>query len=65
MATLQEYCETLSTSQLQALLQEECAGRGSMPTETILMVCDILSRRNPTLPSLRDTLIALCHAYLP
>ena len=64
MATLQEYCEKLSTSQLQALLREETENRGSMTTETILIVCDILASRDPSLPSVRQLLMTLCRAYL-
>ena len=65
MASLQEYCEKLSTTQLQALLREECAGRGELPPEGILAICEILSRRCPELPTVRQTLLELCRAYLP
>lgn len=65
MASLQEYCDLLSTSQLQAILQEECAGRGSLPAEAILTVCDALAKRDPALPSIHDALRTLCRTYLP
>lgn len=65
MASLQEYCTMLSTSQLQALLREECEGRGSLPLEGILSICGILAQRDPKLPDVRQTLLQLCRTYLP
>lgn len=64
MASLREYCEMLSTEQLKALLREECNGRGSLPMDTILMICDILSQRDTDLPGVRETLLNLCRSYL-
>lgn len=56
MASVREYCEMLSTSQLRALLQEEWEDRGKLPTDCILIICDILARRDPKLPPLRDAI---------
>lgn len=64
MASAQEYCEKLSTSQLQALLREEAEGRGALPQEIILVICDILSQRDPSLPDLNQLLRQICRAYL-
>ncbi len=64
MATVQEYLEMLSTSQLKALLREECEGKGSLPTDALLTICHILSQRDPALPTARQMLISLCHCYL-
>ena len=64
MASLKEYCEMLSTSQLQALLQEEAEGRGSLPQEVVLIICDTLSQRDPSLPDLNQLLRQICRAYL-
>ena len=64
MASVQEYCEMLSTSQLHSLLREECEGRGAMPAEMILLICDILSQRDPTKPDAREMLLRLCACYL-
>lgn len=64
MASMREYCELMSTSQLQSLLREEYEGRGTLPVDTILIICDILARRDPQLPSVKDSLRSLCHAYL-
>ncbi len=64
MATLQEYLRKLSTSQLQALLREEIENRGALPEQAILELCEILSERNPNLPTVKQTLLSLCHAYL-
>ena len=64
MASLKEYCEKLSTSQLQALLREECEGRGALTEEGILEICEILARRCPDLPTVKQTLLGLCRAYL-
>lgn len=63
MATIQEYCEKLSTSQLKALLREEAEGRGNLTDDAILLICDILSRRDPSLPSLGQKLQELCRIY--
>ena len=64
MATIQEYCEMLSTSQLQALLREECEGRGRLTPEIILAICDILAGRDPSLPTAHQLLQTLCRSYL-
>lgn len=64
MASVQEHCEKLSTSQLQALLREEAEGRGALLPEVILIICDILSRRDPAMPDLTQLLRQLCRAYL-
>ena len=64
MATLREYCEKMSDTQLQALLREECEGRGSLPQETILLICDILARRYPEKPAVAQVLRDLCRVYL-
>lgn len=64
MASFREYAEKFSTSQLQALLREECAGRGALATETILDICDILSQRDPELPTVRELILNLCRCYL-
>ena len=63
MASVQEYLEMLSTSQLQAILREECEGRGNLPIESILMICDILSQRNSRLPAIRASLLDVCRKY--
>ena len=64
MASVKEHCEKLSTSQLQALLREEAEGRGALLPEVILIICDILSRRDPAMPDLTQQLRQLCRAYL-
>jgi hypothetical protein len=64
MASMQEYFEKFSSSQLQALLREEAEGRGSMLPEVILAICDTLSRRDLSLPNVEDILRQLCRAYL-
>lgn len=64
MASVKEYCEKLSTSQLQALLREECAGRGNMTMDTILLICEILAKRNPAKPPVMDKIYELCRTYL-
>ena len=64
MASMQEYCEMLSTTQLQALLREEYSGTGNLPVEGILTICSILAQRVPSKPSLRETLRRLCESYL-
>ena len=65
MASMQEYCELLSTTQLQAILLEEFEGRGNLPMEAILTVCDALAKRDASLPAVHETLRSLCRAYLP
>ena len=64
MASLKEYCEKLSTSHLQALLREECEGRGNMTVDVILLICEILSERIPTKPPVIDKIHELCRCYL-
>ena len=64
MATLREYCEKMSDTQLQGLLREECEGRGSLPLEALLDICDILARRDPEKPSVESVLRDLCRVYL-
>lgn len=61
----QAYCERLSTSQLQALLREECAGRGDLPEDLILVICDILAQRDPSLPTAKQILLEIAARYLP
>ena len=64
MASLKEYCEKLSTRQLQALLREECEGRGNMTVDVILLICEILAERIPTKPPVIDKIHELCRCYL-
>lgn len=64
MASLREYCEELSTSQLRALVREECEGRGELPIETIMTICEILAARNPNLPSVKQSILNMCRIYL-
>ncbi len=64
MASLQEYLEMLSTSQLKAVLREECEGRGDLPPDALLTICRILSDRDTQLPSPKETLLNLCRSYL-
>ena len=64
MASVQEYCEMLSTSQLEALLLEEYNNRGALPMDVILLICQILSQRNPALPAIEDSLRELCKKYI-
>lgn len=64
MATVQEYLRKLSTSQLQALLREECEGRGALPEQTILELCEILAERDPNKPTVKQIRLDLCRCYL-
>ncbi len=64
MATVQDYLRKLSTTQLQALLREECEGRGDLPVEAILQICEILSDRESQRPTVKDILLRLCREYL-
>ncbi len=64
MASVKEYLEMLSTSQLQALLREECEGKGNLPLDAILLICQTLSGRDPTLPTPRQILLNLCQCYI-
>lgn len=64
MASLKEYCEKLSTSQLQAILREDCEGRGNLTIDAILMICEILAKRNPAKPPVLDKIHELCRPYL-
>lgn len=65
MATFREYCEMMSTEQLQAILREECDGHGNLPVQAILDICGILAERNPNKPDLDQLLRQLCAQYLP
>lgn len=64
MASVQEYCEMMSTSQLEALLLEECNNRGTLSTDVILLICHILSQRDLELPSVEDSIRELCRKYI-
>ncbi len=64
MAAIQDYLQRLSTTQLQALLREECEGRGDLPMEAVLSICEVLSERNPKYPAAKDVILHLCRAYL-
>lgn len=64
MASMREYCEMMSTEQLQALLREEYNGRGCLPTSVILDICNILSQRDPNKPDAAHLLRQLCGQYL-
>ena len=64
MASAIEYLEMLSTCQLQALLREECEGRGNLPRYAILDICDVLSQRLPDVPTVDQLLRQLCGQYL-
>ena len=46
------------------MLREEAEGRGALLPEVILIICDILSRRDPAMPDLTQQLRQLCRAYL-
>ena len=60
MASLREYCEKMSDTQLQALLREECEGRGNLPREAVLTICEILAQRMPERPGVDSILRDLC-----
>ncbi len=64
MPTAQEYLQKLSITQLQALLREECDGRGSLPVEAILNICEILSERDLKYPKVKDMILHLCKDFL-
>ncbi len=64
MAAVQEYLQKLSTTQLQALLREECEGRGSLPVEAVLSICEVLAERNSRYPAVKDLILQLCRSYL-
>ena len=64
MATFREYCDKMSTSQLEVLLQEEYLGKGSLPVQAILDICSILAERDPSKPSVDELLRQLCKHYL-
>ncbi len=64
MHSLNEYLEKLSTTQLQALLREECEGRGSLPVEAVLSICEVLAERKPQYPAVEDVILRLCRIYL-
>ncbi len=64
MAAIQDYLQKLSTTQLQALLREECEGRGSLPIEGVLSICEALAERNSQYPAVKDTILHLCRQYL-
>lgn len=64
MPNAREYCEMMSTEQLQALLREEYNGRGSLPIPAILDICEILSQRDPEKPSAEQLIRQLCGQYL-
>ncbi|MBQ9762141.1 MAG: hypothetical protein IJV82_03590 [Oscillospiraceae bacterium] len=64
MASVREYCEMMSTEQLQALLQKEYEGKGNLPLLAILDICDLLSERDPNKPNVEQLLHKLCEHYL-
>ena len=64
MASFREYCEKMSTEQLQALLREEYNGRGSLHIYGILDICDVLSQRLPDVPTVEQLIRQLCRQYL-
>ncbi len=64
MASAREYCEMMSTEQLRGLLREEYYGRGNLPSQMILEICDILSQREPDRPGAVQVLRQLCQQYL-
>ncbi len=64
MNSVKEYLQKLSTTQLQALLREECEGRGSLPVEAILSICEVMAERNAQYPAVKDIILQLCRCYL-
>lgn len=64
MVSIRQYCEMMSTEQLQSLLREEYHGQGSLPTSAILEIRDILSQRDPSKPDAAQLIRQLCEQYL-
>lgn len=64
MASIQDYLKIMSTHQLKAILREECEGRGDLPVEVVLAICDLLAERDPALPPASQILRQLCRGYL-
>ncbi len=64
MASVREYLQKLATTQLQALLREECEGRGNLPIESILNICEVLTEREPGYPAVKDVILQLGRVYL-
>lgn len=64
MSSMQDYLKIMSTHQLKAILREECEGRGELPVEAVLMICDLLAERDPALPPVSQILRQLCRCYV-
>ena len=64
MASMQEYLSMMSTAQLKSLLRDESAGLGSLPVDAIFAICDILSQRDPDMPTLKTVIRKICEVYL-
>lgn len=45
MSSVQEYCQKLSTRQLQDALRDHCEGRVVLPPDTVALIEDILLGR--------------------
>ena len=47
MIPLQEDYEKMSDEQLRQIIRQDLEGEAEHPVETILMICDIYTRRHP------------------
>ncbi len=64
MAAIQDYLQKLSTTQLQALLREECEGRGTLSVEAVLDICEVLAERQPQYRTVKDLILQRSRTYL-
>ena len=47
-----------------SMLREELEGRGNLPVEIILQICQVLAKRDAGFPSYRDSVLQMCKNYL-
>ena len=63
MASLQDYLERKTDEELRGMLRSYCLGISDFPVDTALIICHILSLRDPQLPDPYALFLSLCRMY--
>lgn len=65
MSTVREYCEKLSDEKLQEILRQDFNNEENYPVDLIMMICEILARRNPSGIDAQTAYRQFCQQYMP
>ena len=63
--SIREYCEKMSTEQLQAILRQYCDGIQNISVDAVLEICQILAEREEREIDVKAEFLRFCQNFLP